>query len=74
MKFTDTVVLARFDVLTAKLTFAFFLGMIQFILVYAYQCFGRVCCFYLQVSPRRVGIPPGLIGIGYPHDRIFGLT
>jgi len=65
---------ARFDLLAAMLTFPFFLGIIQFILVYAYQRFGRVCCFYLQSSPRRVGIPPGLIGIGYPHDRIFGLT
>jgi len=64
---------ARSDVLTAILTFPFFLGMIQFILVYEYQCFGRLCCFYLQGSPRRVGIPPGLIGIGYPQSRIFGL-
>jgi hypothetical protein len=65
---------ARFNVLTAMLTFPFFLGMIQFILVYACQCLGRVFCFYLQGSPTTVGIPPELIGIGCPRDRIVGLA
>jgi len=65
---------AKFDILTAMSTFPLFLDMIQFLLVYAYHCFGRICCSYLQGSPIRLGIPPGLIGIGYPHDKIFGLT